>query len=104
MADRRIATELTIPELEEVIAIRRREMRHTPRSEPRKHRTHSWRERILLLLEIGVLFGLIWAVIDAEQSRAATNQAMAVRQPMSTARPSPADISCSSLTRRSIPS
>jgi sortase A len=89
MADRRIATELTIPELEEVIVIRRREMRHAPRSRSRKHRTRSWRERVLLLLEIGVLFGLIGAVIDAEQSRAATNQVAAMTQLTPTAVPAP---------------
>lgn len=80
MSDRRLAAELSIPELEEVIAVRRREMHHAIRPRSCKRRACSWRDRSLLPIEIGALFGLIWAVIDSEQSRAATNQVAAIAQ------------------------
>ncbi len=93
MSDRRIADELSIEELEEVIAIRKRERRVATRpnqsGRPRKSRVAAWRERCLLLIEVAALFGLVWAVVDSEQSRAATNQAAVAAQTVPATSPTP---------------
>ena len=89
MFDRRIAEELSLAELEEVIALRKREMRHTTRPRSRRLRTATWRNRCLTLIEVAALFGLVSAVINSEQLRVATNQAAAAIQTLPTAVPTP---------------
>lgn len=89
MLDRRIAEDLSIEELEEVIALRKREMRHTTRPRSRQLRTATWRNRCLTLIEGAALVGLVLAMINSEQLRAATNQAAAVVQTIPTAVPTP---------------
>jgi sortase A len=80
MPDHRIAGELSIKELEVAIAIRKRERRVATRlngsNRPRKSPARTWRDRCLLLIEVAALFGLVLVVINSEQSRAATNQAV----------------------------
>lgn len=89
MSDHRIAEELSIEELEEVIALRKREMRHTTRPRSRRLRTATWRNRCLTLIEVAALFGLALAVINSEQLRVATNQAAAAVQTIPAAVPTP---------------
>lgn len=93
MPDHRIAGDLSIKELEEVIAIRKRERRVATRlnwsNRPRKSPARTWRDRFLLLVEVGTLFGLVWALIGSEQSRAATNQSAAVAPTAPAVSPTP---------------
>ncbi len=89
MPDRRIVEELSIAELEEVITLRKREMRHVTQHRPYRRRATTWRNRFLLLIEVGVLFGLVLALIGSEQSRAATSQSVAAVQAVPTTWPTP---------------
>jgi sortase A len=140
MSDRRPVDELTIEELEEILAIRKREARlarlqrlredgrvvdvpdriepealapidrdtRPPRSyyhvnevaeEPATHRrinlipsrqaVRTWRDRFLLLIEIGAVVGLIFVVVSLEQARVETNQAAAQSQTVPTPEPTP---------------
>lgn len=89
MLDRRIAADLSIAELEEVIALRKHEGRHAARPRSRQRRTAAWRNRSLTLIEVAVLFGLVLVVLNSEQSRVATNQAALVAQTVPTAVPTP---------------
>lgn len=79
MRDRRIAEELSIEELEEVIATRKCERRAATRvdrsSQPRKPWAATWRDRCLSLILIATLFGVVLLTIDAAQWRTTTNQA-----------------------------
>lgn len=65
MSDNRIAEELSIEELEEVIALRKREMRHVTQHRPYRRRDTTWRDRFLLLIEVSVLLGVVLAVISS---------------------------------------
>src|SRR5512145_2164147 len=89
MFDRRIAAGLSIAELEEVIALRKRERRHTLQPRSHQRRTMTWVGRGLALIEVVVLFGLALALINAEQSRIVTSQAVAAAQTIPTAVPTP---------------
>ena len=141
MPDRRSVDELTIEELEEILAIRKREARlarlkrlredgrvvdvpdlieptspplaadraaRAPRSyyhvnevaeesAPRRrfnllpsHKTvRTWRDRFLLLIELGAVVGLIFVVVSLEQARVETNQAVAQTQVVPTPEPTP---------------
>ncbi|MBI5565909.1 MAG: class D sortase [Chloroflexi bacterium] len=140
MPDRRSVDELTSEELEEILAIRKREARlarlkrlredgrvvdvpesiepaspptpdraaRTPRSyyhvneaaeepapRPRfslipSHKTvRTWRDRFLLLIELGAVVGLIFVVVSLEQARVETNQAVAQTQVVPTPEPTP---------------
>jgi len=89
MFNRRIAADLSIAELEEVIALRRHERRHATRLRSRQRRTTAWFNRGLALTEVAILFGLVLALINSEQSRMATSQAVAVAQTIPTAMPTP---------------
>jgi sortase A len=141
MPDRRSVDELTIEELEEILAIRKRETRlarlkrlredgrvvdvpdpiepastknpeREPRATPRSyyhvneeadeaaprrrfslipsHKTvRTWRDRFLLLIELGAVAGLIFVVISLEQARVETNQASAQTQVVPTPEPTP---------------
>jgi sortase A len=136
MHDRRPVEELSIEELEEILAIRKREAREArlkrlraegrvldvPAAEaapdqaalpgrdgaalarrskfsevyeedkPRRHfgpsaRTlRTWRDRLLLLVEVGAVVGLILIVVNVQQTRLDTNQAVVAAQP---AQPTP---------------
>lgn len=128
MPDRRSVDELTIEELEEVLAIRKREARlarlqrlredgrvvevpevdETPVAspldrtsrpatpsyyhgddlvdkdrrwrlsfKPRRSAVKTWRDRLLLLVEIGAVVGLIFVIVSMELARVETNQAVA---------------------------
>ena len=140
MPDRRSVDELTIEELEEILAIRKREARlarlkrlredgrvvdvpdhgeseprltpertaRPPRSyyhvnevadeaAPRRrfnlipsHKTvRTWRDRFLLLIELGAVVGLIFVVVSLEQARVETNQASAQTQVVPAPEPTP---------------
>jgi sortase A len=93
MSDHRIVEELSIEELEEVIAIRKRIARHEPRVGrlPRSNmpRVKTWRDRFLLLIEVGTIFGLVLVGVGLEQSRVATNQAAVAAQTVPTTLPTP---------------
>ena len=89
MLDRRIAADLSIAELEEVIALRKHERRHATRPRSRQRRTAAWFNRALALTEVAILFGLVLALINSEQSRVATSQAVAAAQTIPTAVPTP---------------
>jgi sortase A len=140
MPDRRSVDELTIEELEEILAIRKREARlarltrlredgrvveipdrlepespaaidrairpsrsyyHVDEvaadSAPRRHlnllpsgkTVRTWRDRFLLLIEIGAVVGLIFVVVSLEQARVETNQASAQTQSVPTPAPTP---------------
>jgi len=137
MHDRRSVEELSIEELEEILAIRKRETREarlkrlraegrvldvpeavaaasdqsiapqrdsstvTRRSkvsefyeEEKPHRhfgpspqaTRRWRDRLLLLVEVGAVVGLILIFINVQQARIETNEAAFIAQP---AQPTP---------------
>ncbi len=103
MSDRRTVDELSIEELEQIIAARKREARRatlkrlygegrvlalpTPpvptRQPPAPSKTgpKTWRDRLLLLVEIGTLIGLLWVILGVEQSRQELNQDIAAAQP-----------------------
>jgi sortase A len=86
MPDHRIAEELSIKELEEIITIRRRMARHAPRvSRSSKPRAKTWRDRIWLLIEVGTIIGVVLILAGVEQSREATNQTPVVAQSLPTA-------------------
>jgi sortase A len=138
--DRRSVDELSTEELEEILAIRKREARlarlqrlredgrvveisdrveqQTPvmpdrearparsyyhvdevtdESAPRRHfsllpsgkTVRTWRDRFLLLIEIGAVVGLIFVVVSLEQARVETNQASAQTQSVPTPEPTP---------------
>ena len=140
MPDRRSVDELTIEELEEILAVRKREARiarlkrlredgrvvdvpeqiqpespartdreaRAPRSyyhinevadesKPRRrfslipsHKTvRTWRDRFLLLIELGAVAGLIFVVVSLEQARVETNQAVAQTQSVPAPEPTP---------------
>jgi sortase A len=89
MLDRRIAADLSIAELQEVIALRKLERRHATQPRPRQRRTAAWPNRCLTLIEVVALFGLALAMINSEQLRAATNQTAAAVQTVPTAVPTP---------------
>jgi sortase A len=141
MPDRRTVDDLSIEELEEVLAIRKREARlarlkrlrdegrvidvpevsaelpvngveHEPASQtpayyhvqeipeedrPRRRfhlginrsTVRTWRDRLLLLVEIGAVAGLIFVVVSLEQARIETNQAAAQSQNLPTPEPTP---------------
>lgn len=89
MPDRRIAADLSIAELEQIIALRKREMRHATQRRPGRRRSKTWRDQFLLLIEVGALFGLVLAVVGSEQSRAATNQSVASAQTVPVTSPTP---------------
>ena len=89
MFDRRIAADLSIAELEEVIALRRREGRHATRPRSHQRRRAVWLNRCLALTEVAILFGLVLAALNSEQSRMATNQTATVAQAVPTAVPTP---------------
>lgn len=89
MPDRRIAADLSIAELEEIIALRKHEERHATRSRSHRLRTAVWRNRGLTLIEVVILVGVVLAAINSEQSRIATNQVAAVVQVVPTAAPTP---------------
>jgi len=102
MSDRRTVDELSIEELEQIIAARKREARLAtlrrlrgegrtidfpdlapparaelaPREQPRSW-LMTWRDRLLLLVEIGMLVGLAWVVIGVEGTRQELNQNVA---------------------------
>lgn len=137
MHDRRPVEELSIEELEEILAIRKREAREArlkrlraegrvldvpevvatvseqspaPHSEPaalawrskvsefyeeEKPRRHfgpspqtarRWRDRLLLLVEVGAIVGLILIFINVQQARIETNESASAAQP---AQPTP---------------
>lgn len=130
MPDRRPVDELSIEELEEILAIRKREAREArlkrlraegrvldvpeatapdesiiarqsgealtlqsrssriyEEDKPRRHfgpsaRTlRKWRDRLLLLVEVGAVVGLILIVINVQQTRVETNQEVLAAQP-----------------------
>ena len=141
MPDRRTVDELSIEELEEVVAIRKREARQARlnrlRGEGRvvdvpepivalppepavrdnalnssqayyrshienepKSRWHlnfrisrsglrTWRDRFLLLVEVGALVGLAFVIVNLEQSRIETNQVAVETQVVPTLEPTP---------------
>jgi sortase A len=141
MPDRRSVDELTIEELEEILAIRKREARlarlkrlredgrvihvpdpiepassppaadrgtrvprsyyhvneaaeeSTPRRRfsliPSRKTIRTWRDRFLLLIELGAVVGLIFVVVSLEQARVETNQAVAQTQVVPTPEPTP---------------
>lgn len=147
MADRRSIDELTIEELEEILAIRKREARlarlqrlrdegrivDVPESDetpiaspldrsprlgaprptapsyyhgddlvdkdrrwrlnlrPRRSTVKTWRDRLLLFVEIGAIVGLIFVIVSMEQARVETNQAAAQSPlpPLPTLAPTP---------------
>jgi sortase A len=93
MTDHRSVEELSIEELEEVIAIRKRKARHQSRlgrsSRSSKPRTRTRRDRFLLLIEVGILFGLALTAIGVERSREATNQTSVAVQSPPTFTPAP---------------
>lgn len=103
MPGRRTVDEVSIEELEQIIGERKREAHRATlgrlRGEgrvvdvpvppaparglpaPGKPRFKFWRDRLLLLVEIGALIGLVWAIIGAEQARQELNQdVVAVRE------------------------
>ncbi len=134
MPDRRSVDELSIEELEEILAIRKHEAREARlqrlrgegrvidladlkdepaqpdrstgeslkpsssyyrsgevvderrsrwrlRLKPSRSRVKTWRDRFLLLIEIGAVIGLIAVIIATEQSRIATNQPIVNNNP-----------------------
>ena len=141
MSDRRSVDELSIEELEEILAIRKREARQArlnrlraegrvldvtdaigpdpaqpPAREPvalsasyyrsnaaderprrrfklgirlNGRRLRTWRDRFLLLVEIGALAGLVFVVVNLEQARVETNQAAAEVLTLPTLVPTP---------------
>ena len=141
MPDRRTVDELSIEELEEVVAIRKREARQArlnrlrgegrvvdvpepivaPRPEPPArdgkanssqayYQSHieddsrprwrfnfrlsrsglrTWRDRFLLLVEVGALVGLAFVIVNLEQSRIETNQVAVETQVLPTLEPTP---------------
>lgn len=114
MSDHRPVDELSIEELEQIIAARKREARlatlrrlhgegraidvpdwATPaRAEPAprgqsRSRTKTWRDRLLLLVEIGVLAGLVWVVIGVEGARQELNQDVAFARDVAQPTPEP---------------
>ncbi len=139
MPDRRTVDELSIEELEEILAIRKREAREarlkrlraegrvfdvpesdaplppaTPRGSSASPRSHyrvsaesdddpprrfrlfpsrrtvkTWRDRFLLLVEIGAVVGLIFVVLAMNQARIETSQAVAEVQAAPTIAPTP---------------
>jgi sortase A len=89
MPDRRIAAELSIAELEEIIALRKHERRHAARPQLRRLRTAVWRNRCLTLIEVAILFGLVLAAIRSEHSRLATNQVAMAAQATPVISPTP---------------
>ena len=68
MFDRRIAADLSIAELEKVIALRKREKRHALRPRSHQRRRTAWVGRGLALIEVVVLFELALALINAQHS------------------------------------
>ncbi len=86
MSDRRIAADLSMAELEEVIVLRKHAQR---RGIPTRSIPRAFLNRSLALLEIVVLGGLVLAFAYAQQSRLATSQAVAVIQTIPTALPTP---------------
>jgi len=96
MHDRRTVDELSIEEIEHIIAVRKHEARRATlgrlrgegrvvdlpasptsvhqSSAPGKSRFKTWRDRLLLLVEIGVLAGLVWVIAGVEQSRQEINR------------------------------
>jgi sortase A len=140
MPDRRSVDELSIEELEEILAIRKREARlarlqrlhedgrvvdvpapreparlagpdrdtrSTPRSyyhvneleaeqarrrlsfRPRRSTVKTWRDRLLLLVEIGAVASLIFVVLSLEQARLETNQVVALSPTLPPPEPTP---------------
>jgi sortase A len=140
MPDRRSVEELSIEELEEVLAIRKRAARlarlkrlredgrvvdvpaplepaqpagpdraarPAPRSyyhvneleaeparrplifRPRRSTVKTWRDRLLLLIEIGAVAGLIFVVLSLEQARLETNQVAAQSPTLPSPEPTP---------------
>jgi sortase A len=93
MSDHRIVEELSIEELEEVIAIRKRNARHEPSvgrvRRSSKPRAKTWRERFLLLIEVGTVFGVVLIGVGLEQSREVTNQTSVAAQSLPTSTPAP---------------
>ena len=102
MSTRKTVDELSIEELEAIIAARKREARRATlrrlhdaarvidvsASKPPvrstveadghlRSRRKTWRDRLLLLLEIAVVIGLVWVVIGVEQTRQELNQDVA---------------------------
>jgi sortase A len=129
MPDRRSVDELSIEELEEILAIRKREAREArlkrlraegrvldvpeapdqstaphnaattlvrrskvsefyedekPRRRfgPSPQTARRWRDRLLLLVEVGAVIGLILIVINVQQSRIETNETASAAQPV----------------------
>ena len=140
MPDRRSVDELSIEELEEILAIRKRDARlarlkrlredgrvvevpahsepepaslpdrsmrparsyyhlheeadeSTPRRRfnllPSRQAVRTWRDRFLLLIELGAVVGLIFVVVSLEQARVETNQASAQSQTVPQPEPTP---------------
>ncbi len=140
MPDRRTVDELSIEELEEILAIRKREAREarlqrlraegrvidvpgpgtprrsetTPREpmtsarsyyhvnevpadakprrwnlRPSRSAIKTWRDRFLLLIEIGAVAGLVFVIVNVEQARVETNELAAPAQALPTAMPTP---------------
>jgi len=115
MPDRRSVDELSIEELEAILAIRRRGARRatlnrlrgegrvveipdsTPpgrtepsaREQPSRSRLRTWRDRLLLLVEVGALIGLVWVVLGIEQSRQELNRDVANARGLPTPEPTP---------------
>jgi len=138
MPDRRSVDDLSIEELEEILAIRKREARlarlkrlredgrvvdvpesnapspagepparvtsrsyyhvQTEADEPARRRFNlrpnratakKWRDRLLLLVEIGAVVGLVFVAISMEQARVETNQAAALAPTLPPPAPTP---------------
>jgi len=111
MPDRRTVDELSIEEIEQVIATRKREARRATmnrlrgegrvvdvpqspapvREPPAVPRSpfRVWRDRLLLLVEVGALIGLVWVVLGIEQSRQELNRDVAAARSLPTAEPTP---------------
>ncbi|MGH2592805.1 MAG: sortase domain-containing protein, partial [Anaerolineae bacterium] len=115
MSDRRTVDELSIEELEAILAIRRREARHatlnrlrgegrvieipgsTPparperpaREQPGRSRLKTWRDRLLLVVEIGALVGLVLVIAGVEQTRQELNQDVAMARDLPAPDPTP---------------
>ena len=111
MPDRRTIDDLSIEEIEQVIATRKREARRATmnrlrgegrvvdvpqspapvREPPAAPRSpfRVWRDRLLLLVEVGALIGLVWVVLGIEQSRQELNRDVANARGLPAAEPTP---------------
>lgn len=89
MSDRRMAADLSITELEEVIALRKRAQRRGVPTRSIQRGPRAFVNRGLAMLEIVVLGGLVFAFTYVQQSRLATSQAVAAAQTIPTALPTP---------------